>query len=351
MKKKRSRRNRERFWRETLSRQAKSGQSVRAFCQERRLTESAFYFWQRELNQHNQEQPAAGTATLPRRDAMQPPARIEGETTEPNQEPRGLVPARPAPVVPGETDATPPAPAIKERLVKTTVSAIGREERFRLTDPMAISVEIETDSHGESTKLDAELVDISQGGVRLRSKTSVAVKDALTITIVPKGFSKSLSARAQVCWTLLAPKGRYWLGCSIEPRIPLALLDHLAVNGILERRHDLRQEVSIILSACWELDPTAFDVSVLNISWGGICLWIPQGGNPGDRICLTLPGDNQKPTYILMAVCWQVDADDGYVVGCSFCHHASYEKLMQFADARYAKAMGRSPALSGCSGG
>ena len=56
----------------------------------------------------------------------------------------------------------------------------------------------------------------------------------LTLTIVPEGFSNSFSARAKVCWTTLARKGHFWLGCSIEPRIPLALLDHLAASGILE---------------------------------------------------------------------------------------------------------------------
>ena len=41
----------ERVWREVLRQQSDSGQSVRAFCRERQLTESAFYFWRRELKQ------------------------------------------------------------------------------------------------------------------------------------------------------------------------------------------------------------------------------------------------------------------------------------------------------------
>lgn len=339
MTKRRSRRNRERFWREIFSEQAGSGQSVQAFCQERRLTESAFCFWQQELKQRDQEQPVTETAILQQRDVEDPPTQIDQQTTEPNKEPHALVPATFVPVALGEADTTQPAPAIKERSARSTVSAIGREERYRLTDPLAVSVEIETDSDGESTKLDAELVDISRGGVRLRSRTSVSEKDGLTITIVSKGFSKSLSARAQVCWTTLAPKGRYWLGCSIEPKIPQALLDHLAANGILERRQDARQKVAITLFACWELDPTEFEVSILNIARGGICLSISQDGNPGDRICLTLPGDNQRTTYVLATVCWQVKTDDGYVVGCRFCHQTSYEKLMQLANAQDAKCL------------
>jgi transposase-like protein len=41
----------ERFWRQTLGQQVVSGQSVRAFCRQRQLNESAFYFWRRELEQ------------------------------------------------------------------------------------------------------------------------------------------------------------------------------------------------------------------------------------------------------------------------------------------------------------
>ena len=67
MKKKRSRRDlaKERFWRGTLREQANSGQSVRAFCRERQLTEAAFYFWRRELKQRESQKqlPQAGRLT------------------------------------------------------------------------------------------------------------------------------------------------------------------------------------------------------------------------------------------------------------------------------------------------
>ena len=40
---------RERFWRTTLSAWRTSGLSVREFCGRRDLTETAFYFWRKEL--------------------------------------------------------------------------------------------------------------------------------------------------------------------------------------------------------------------------------------------------------------------------------------------------------------
>jgi hypothetical protein len=40
---------REQFWRQAVADWKKSGQSVRAFCDARRLSEPSFYAWRREL--------------------------------------------------------------------------------------------------------------------------------------------------------------------------------------------------------------------------------------------------------------------------------------------------------------
>jgi hypothetical protein len=38
-----------RYWQRTISEAARSGMSIRAFCRQRRLRESQFYWWQRKL--------------------------------------------------------------------------------------------------------------------------------------------------------------------------------------------------------------------------------------------------------------------------------------------------------------
>lgn len=42
----------ERLWRETLKRFVRSGPSVREFCRQENLAESAFYFWRGSLSRH-----------------------------------------------------------------------------------------------------------------------------------------------------------------------------------------------------------------------------------------------------------------------------------------------------------
>lgn len=49
---------RERSWRQLLNQFAASGQGVREFCAARRLKETAFYFWRREVERRDGQAPA-----------------------------------------------------------------------------------------------------------------------------------------------------------------------------------------------------------------------------------------------------------------------------------------------------
>jgi len=43
-----------RYWQRTISEAARSGMSIRAFCRQRRLQESRFYWWQHKLRASRQ---------------------------------------------------------------------------------------------------------------------------------------------------------------------------------------------------------------------------------------------------------------------------------------------------------
>ena len=54
-----------RYWQRTISEAARSGMSIRAFCRQRRLRESQFYWWQRKLRAGRE----AGRTPRPSEDA------------------------------------------------------------------------------------------------------------------------------------------------------------------------------------------------------------------------------------------------------------------------------------------
>ena len=55
---------RERFWRETMSAWQSSGLSVRQYCRRHDLAEPSFYYWRRELQQRDDGQRASSASAF-----------------------------------------------------------------------------------------------------------------------------------------------------------------------------------------------------------------------------------------------------------------------------------------------
>jgi transposase-like protein len=56
---------REQFWREILAAWQESGQSIRAFCADRGVSEASFFAWRRTLRQRDRQAPPAPPKFVP----------------------------------------------------------------------------------------------------------------------------------------------------------------------------------------------------------------------------------------------------------------------------------------------
>jgi transposase-like protein len=65
--------NREKVWRQTVARHAKSGPTVRQFCRREGLHESAFYFWRRMIQERGTKQHGSRQCR-PKQRGVKPPA-------------------------------------------------------------------------------------------------------------------------------------------------------------------------------------------------------------------------------------------------------------------------------------
>jgi len=59
----------ERYWAKVIGEAARSGQSIRAFCREKSIKESQFYWWQRKLRERSEE-PGRGEEADRNRDTV-----------------------------------------------------------------------------------------------------------------------------------------------------------------------------------------------------------------------------------------------------------------------------------------
>jgi hypothetical protein len=66
-------------WRRRLSRHAESGQSVRAWCGKHRVTETAFYWWRKELARRDAERLPSGQRDTKGRAAAFVPVHVTAE--------------------------------------------------------------------------------------------------------------------------------------------------------------------------------------------------------------------------------------------------------------------------------
>jgi hypothetical protein len=85
----------ERFWRQIIGHQAKSGQSIRGFCLKRGVSEASFHFWRKELARRDGE--SRRSRSSPR---QRPPSRASGngrKLSSPGSRQAPFVPVRVAP--------------------------------------------------------------------------------------------------------------------------------------------------------------------------------------------------------------------------------------------------------------
>ncbi len=78
--------HKEGHWRQLLEQWQRSGQSVRAFCTARGLSEQSLYWWRRELAARDQPPASTDQAPLPRfvpvHVRAEPPATLPGDLVE-----------------------------------------------------------------------------------------------------------------------------------------------------------------------------------------------------------------------------------------------------------------------------
>jgi hypothetical protein len=202
-----------------------------------------------------------------------------------------------------------------------TISNTGTEDlRFYIRDAKDIGVIVYTEVAGEKESTKAELIDISVNGARLKTREPLSAREIVGLEFRVKQPNRLISVSGEVCW-MVPTAGDYWgLGCSFSPKIPLETLRQFAEDGILERRQHRREDLGFVSTAKWELDQDPNTVRIINYSEGGFCLMAHQRGKPGERVMLQFELDDGREILVRAKAQWQVESEEGFVLGCEFLH-------------------------------
>jgi hypothetical protein len=203
-------------------------------------------------------------------------------------------------------------------MISTTEKLPAREARFPVVEGKTIRVTLERSGDPSSEELDALLLDISNGGVKLSVTSCPAIDEAVVLRIMLPDIDLDLRVDAKVCWSRPGNGEMWYLGCALMPALPDHVLTELAINGFLQRRRDPRRPVDLRAHMRCEGAGEPADVQIVDFSSGGLRIRSPQQAETGQRLLLQVGERADAAGSFMAKVAWQLRRDDDYELGCTF---------------------------------
>lgn len=210
-------------------------------------------------------------------------------------------------------------------MVDSPHKLIKRDPRYMVIDQSSVDVAVQASEYADA-EIDVKVLDISSGGAKLRTREQIPQGQQLVLNLNSDEINGNVRVDATVCWTQLAGRGEWFLGCSFEPHVPELVLDRLAQTGVFDRREDQRKDLSITSTAAWELVTDVESVCIINISSRGFCLVSQQPGKPGAQVMLKF-ADGPVQAKVTGWCRWAVETEAGFTLGCEFARPQDYVTL------------------------
>jgi len=203
---------------------------------------------------------------------------------------------------------------------------VERAPRFRVRNIETIYAHIEREPGREPVALEAEPIDISEGGCKLRVDTALSFEEPFTLVIGSMEGPLRLTLSCRVRWLREECEGIWVMGCQFHPNLPHEAMEEMFRGGLIERRQFPRFRVTGEATVQWELQSQPFAATPLDLSEAGFCIRCPQGTQVGQRLRLTY-GSGEATGTLQAKAEWSLELEEATLIGCSFVDTASYAGL------------------------
>lgn len=185
----------------------------------------------------------------------------------------------------------------------------------------------ETDADNRPSCVAATIVDISQTGIKIRSEVPFEFHESLVLE-VPRTYSdQTLGLIATVRWTQPDEDTEMWMaGCVIADEFPPEYINEIARDGIVDRRNNGREKISIEANGRFELSSDSFPINISDVSLTGLRLFSPKACEVGSRIQVTFDEEERSERFTARTV-FQSEVDGGYLIGCRVLEGSPYSLL------------------------
>lgn len=185
--------------------------------------------------------------------------------------------------------------------------------------------------------IDAELIDISSGGTKLRISAPLHFEESVEMHIEIPCIDMDCHVLAMVRHIREAEDGRWIVGCSVQPPLDEHGISGLATYPIVERRRWPREQTSLRATVRQQLGRVDSEAVIQNFAPGGFCILLTGPCEVGERIHVTLSEPPAREASIESRVHWQLQSSEGYRTGCTFVCAADYHVVEAAAAARATK--------------
>jgi hypothetical protein len=209
---------------------------------------------------------------------------------------------------------------------------VQRAQRFKVRDLDSIYANIEREPGRDPVSLEAEPLDISEGGTKLRVGAPVSFEEPFTLVVGCVEGPLRLTLSCRVAWLREEWEHCWLIGCQFIPALPPQAMEEMFCNGVIERREFPRYPVSGEVMVQWELQAESFFAEPIDISEAGFCMRCPQAAQVGQRMRITAGAEQSRAT-VQAKTQWCMELERSFLVGCSFLERSGFTRLRRALDA------------------
>jgi hypothetical protein len=179
-----------------------------------------------------------------------------------------------------------------------------------------------------------ELLDLSRSGIRLAVTDTFPQGASIRVKLKVACISRTLEVDAKVCWVSPGTAEGWILGCALKRELEEHWIVDLAVNSILERRRDGRDQIDLSGEFKSELGSEFALIQLVDYSAGGFAGRTMTGSvAPGERLMLRFAQEGKEIKCFRAKVIWtRPDTDGGQLLGCAYLTREDHVQLQTLVD-------------------
>ena len=208
---------------------------------------------------------------------------------------------------------------------------VNREKRFEVDHMLGFDAIVHR-AGATDGQFYADLIDFSRTGMKLNVPFCARFNEVLVLKLEFSESEFEYEGKCRVRHMRSLDDNQWQVGCSIDPPLPLDVIDYLAASSNQERRQFSRYNLEGSGLVRREGVFEGVEAVLTNLSQGGFCLETESSLDIGEKIDFVFEDFDGETQSIGAKVRWNDDQNTTVIYGCSFLNSESFDMLVDAFD-------------------